>query len=217
MKYDVRERMMKQDAALLSDDELIMVILSSGSKTASIDVISQELLRKFPKLSGLNEATVSELTEVEGIGQVKAIQIKAIVELGSRILNRQECRGEQIVSSQQIGNFMSQKMSHLRQEHFVALYLDTKNQIITEQTISIGTLNTSIAHPRDVFHYALKYQAARLIVVHNHPSGQLSPSQNDIELSKRLLECGDVMGICCLDHLIVGGGRYISLKEENLI
>jgi DNA repair protein RadC len=157
------------------------------------------------------------MTEIKGIGQAKAIQVLAAVEIGRRIANLNYQDRYVIRSPEDGANYVMNDMGFLSQEHFVCLYLNTKNQVLHKQTIFIGSLNASIVHPREVFREALKRSAASIICLHKHPSGDPAPSREDIEVTKRLVECGKMIGIEVLDHLIIGENKFVSLKEKGYL
>jgi DNA repair protein RadC len=165
----------------------------------------------------LKSATLEEITSINGIGSAKAIQILAAVEIGRRISNLSYNDRYVIRSPEDGANYVMNDMRFLSQEHFVCLYLNTKNQVIHKQTIFIGSLNASIVHPREVYREALKRSAASIIALHNHPSGDPTPSREDIEVTKRLVECGKIIGIDLLDHLIIGENKFVSLKEKGYL
>ena len=158
---------------------------------------------------------MEELTDLKGIGQAKAVQIAAAVELGRRISNLSYDDRYVIRSPEDGANYVMNDMRLLTQEHFVCLYLNTKNQVIHRQTVFIGSLNASIVHPREVFKEAFRRSAASIICFHNHPSGDATPSREDIEVTKRLVECGKMIGIEILDHIIIGDKKYVSMKEKG--
>jgi DNA repair protein RadC len=160
---------------------------------------------------------LEEITDLKGIGSAKAIQILAAVEIGRRIANLNFNDRYVIRSPEDGAKYLMNDMRFLSQEHFVCLYLNTKNQIIHKQTVFIGSLNASIVHPREVFREALKRSAASVIAAHNHPSGDPAPSREDIEVTKRLVECGKIIGIDLLDHLIIGENKFVSLKEKGYL
>lgn len=160
---------------------------------------------------------MEEITEIKGIGSAKAIQILAAVEIGRRIANLDYNDRYVIRSPEDGAKYVMNDMRFLSQEHFVCLYLNTKNQVIHKQTIFIGSLNASIVHPREVFREAFKRSAASIIALHNHPSGDPTPSREDIEVTKRLAECGKIIGIDLLDHLIIGENKFVSLKEKGYL
>ena len=212
-----RERFMKHGAQSLSNHELIAILLRNGTKDESVLQLSNRLLTHFEGLRQLKSATLEEITEIKGIGSAKAIQILAAVEIGRRIANLNYTDRFVIRSPEDGANYVMNDMRFLTQEHFVCLYLNTKNQVIHKQTVFIGSLNASIVHPREVFREALKRSAASVIALHNHPSGDPAPSREDIEVTKRLAECGKIIGIDLLDHLIIGENRFVSLKEKGYI
>ena len=212
-----RERFKKHGPQSLSNHELIAILLRTGTKEESVLQLSNRLLTQFEGLRLLKGATLEEMTEIKGIGQTKAIQILAAVELGRRVSNLAFNERYVIRSPEDGANYMMNDMRFLSQEHFVCLYLNTKNQVIHKQTIFIGSLNASIVHPREVFREALKRSAASIIALHNHPSGDPAPSREDIEVTKRLSECGKIIGIDLLDHLIIGENKFVSLKEKGYL
>lgn len=212
-----REQLLKYGVQTLSDQQLLMILLRSGTRRMPVDELAASILALYPNLCGLPMATLSELLSLDGIGLTKACELKAICELSERMQERQTLRFGTIVSSQMIGKQMIKELSGINQERLIGIYLDTKNQVLKQQLLYIGTLNSSIAHPREIFYYAVRFAAAKFILVHNHPSGQPRPSQYDIKFTQRIIKCGEIFGIKCLDHLIVGAHQYVSLKEEQLI
>ncbi|WP_226667204.1 RadC family protein [Metabacillus litoralis] len=212
-----RERLLKEGADKLSNQELLAILLRTGTKKDSALDLSQQLLKHFEGLRMLKDASVEEITTISGIGNAKAVQILAALELGRR-MNRLTYDERYVIRSPQDGaDYVMEDMRFLSQEHFVCLYLNTKNQVLHKQTVFIGSLNASIVHPREVFKEAFKRSAASLICIHNHPSGDPSPSREDIEVTKRLAECGKVLGIELLDHLIIGEQKFVSLKEKGYV
>jgi DNA repair protein RadC len=212
-----RERLLVDGPASLSNHELLAILLRTGSKEESVLQLANRLLTQFEGLRMLKDATVEELTSMKGIGNTKAIQIMAAIELGRR-MGRLRYDDRYIIRSPEDGaKFVMEDMRFLSQEHFVCLYLNTKNQVLHRQTIFIGSLNASIVHPREVYKEAFRRSAASIICIHNHPSGDPSPSKEDIEVTKRLSECGKIIGIELLDHLIIGDGKYVSLKEKGYV
>lgn len=212
-----RERFIKNGPQSLSNHELVAILLRTGTKDESVLQLSNRLLTNFEGLRLLKGATLEEITEIKGIGEAKAIQILAAVEIGRRIANLNYNERYVIRSPEDGANYVMNDMRFLSQEHFVCLYLNTKNQVLHKQTIFIGSLNASIVHPREVFREALKRSAASIICLHNHPSGDPAPSREDIEVTKRLVECGKMLGIELLDHLIIGENKFVSLKEKGYV
>jgi DNA repair protein RadC len=190
-------------------------MLRTGSKEESVLQLANRLLTSFEGLRLLKDASVDEMMSIKGIGSAKAVQIMAAVELGRRIHRLQYEDRYVIRSPEDAANYVMEDMRFLTQEHFVCLYLNTKNQVLHQQTIFIGSLNASIVHPREVFKEAFRRSAASFICLHNHPSGDPSPSREDIDVTKRLNECGKLIGIELLDHLIIGDQKFISLKEKG--
>ncbi len=212
-----RERLVKLGADHLSNQELIAILLGSGSKNESVMELSNRLLIHFEGLKLLKDATIEELTAIRGIGNAKGVLVLAALELGKR-LNTFRPNERYVIRSPEDGaDFVMEEMRSLKQEHFVVLFLNTKNQIIHRQTIFIGSLNASIVHPREVYREAVKRSAASIICAHNHPSGDPSPSQEDIHVTRRLVESGKMIGIELLDHLVIGDRKFISLKEKGYL
>ncbi|GAA1370228.1 DNA repair protein RadC [Peribacillus frigoritolerans] len=212
-----RERFLQDGPQSLSNQELLALLLRTGSREESVLQLSGRLINSFKGLRLLKEASVEELTVIKGIGEAKAIQILASVELGRRINNLNDQDRYVIRSPEDGANYCMEEMRFLSQEHFVCLYLNTKNQVLQKTTVFIGSLNASIVHPREVFKEAFKRSAASIICLHNHPSGDPSPSREDIEVTKRLVECGKIIGIEVLDHIIIGEHKYVSLKEKGYL
>ncbi|MBF0776157.1 hypothetical protein BVE84_06075 [Streptococcus azizii] len=210
-----RERLLEVGAERLSNQELLAIFIRTGTKNQSVSVVSNNLLARIDNLAMLKDLSLAELQELAGIGQVKAIEIKAMIELGRRINQSELIFEEQIVGSELLARRMIQELGSKKQEHLVALYLDTQNKIINQRTIFIGSVNRSIAEPREILHYAVKYMATSIIIVHNHPSGFVKPSRNDILFTETLKKSCDILGLILLDHLIVGQSSYYSLREEN--
>ncbi|WP_156424332.1 DNA repair protein RadC [Bacillus sp. FJAT-27445] len=212
-----RERFIAGGPASLSNHELIALLLRTGTKDESVLQLSNRLLSHFEGLRLLKAASLEEITAIKGIGTAKAILLMAALELGSRVANMTNNDRYVIRSPEDGANYVMNEMRFLSQEHFVCLYLNTKNQVLHKQTIFIGSLNASIVHPREVFKEAFRRSAASIICLHNHPSGDPSPSREDIEVTKRLSECGKIIGIDVLDHLIIGENKFVSLKEKGYL
>lgn len=212
-----RERLLLEGAAYLSNVELLAILLRTGTKQQSALGLAQLILQQTQGLKLLNEITLEELVSIHGIGESKAIQILATIELGKRIAKAKNIKQNSILSPSDCVSYLSAEMKHLTQEHFVVLFLDTKNYIIGKKTIFIGSLNKAIVHPREVFKEAIKRSSASVICAHNHPSGDPTPSSQDIQLTHRLSEAGELLGIKLLDHLIIGDDQFVSLKEKGYL
>lgn len=210
-----RERLAQEGVEALSNQELLAILLRTGTRQASVFEISQKVLSNLSSLTDLKKMTLQELQSLSGIGRVKAIELQAMIELGHRIHKHETLEMESILSSQKLAKKMQQELGHKKQEHLVALYLNTQNQIIHQQTIFIGSATRSIAEPREILHYAIKHMATSLILVHNHPSGAVAPSRNDDQVTKLVKEACDLMGIVLLDHLIVSHSSYFSYREKT--
>ena len=210
-----RERRAKEGVEALSNQELLAILLRTGTRQASVFEIAQKVLNNLSSLTDLKKMTLQELQSLSGIGRVKAIELQAMIELGHRIHKHETLEMESILSSQKLAKKMQQELGHKKQEHLVALYLNTQNQIIHQQTIFIGSATRSIAEPREILHYAIKHMATSLILVHNHPSGAVAPSRNDDHVTKLVKDACDLMGIVLLDHLIVSHSSYYSYREKT--
>lgn len=213
-----REKLMRYGSKTLSNSELIAILIRTGSKKQSALELANILLSHHEKgIRFLANCTVEELSKIKGIGKSKACQIIAAVELGNRLSRSSLEIKRRIKSPKDVTDMFINDMRFLEKEHFKVVFLNTKNEIITFETISIGSLNASIVHPREVFNRAIKKSSASIILLHNHPSGNPEPSKEDINITKRLAEAGHIIGIEVLDHIIIGDGSYYSLKENSLI
>jgi DNA repair protein RadC len=212
-----RERLLKLGSEALSAQEILALILGRGIKGESVMVTSQKLLSRFGNLKGVANASVEELTEISGIGPAKAAQIKAAFELSKRLDADADEKTKPILKSpEDVAAVVRSQLKGKKKEHFVVLCLDTRNRLISCRPVSIGSLDTNIVHPREVFKEAVSCSAASVIFVHNHPSGDPEPSKEDVELTKRLVKAGEIVGIEVLDHIVVCDRRYLSLKARNL-
>lgn len=201
----------------LSNIELMAILLRTGYKDFTALDVSKSLFAKFGQgIANLSDASVEELKQVKGIGAGKATQIIAAMEFGKRISLSKEVR-RKIKSPTDITDYLIGDMGRLKREHFRIVMLDNKNFIIEVHEVSIGSLNSAIVHPREVFKNAIRRSSASIILVHNHPSGNTEPSKEDIDITDRLVECGNLLGIKVLDHVIIGSNGYFSFKEESMI
>ncbi|GGG20379.1 RadC family protein [Paenibacillus abyssi] len=212
-----RERMMLHGAEALSHAELLAILLRTGTQQESAVHLAGRILSECGSLRNLVDMSMEELTSIRGIGTAKALQLRAGIELGRRLSRSTREERLTIRSPKDAAGHMMEQLRYLQKEQFVCLFLNTKNQVIAEETLSVGTLNASLVHPREVFRAAIKCSSASLICVHNHPSGDPTPSPEDIALTKRLAEAGELVGIDVLDHIIIGDSKYISLKEQGLL
>lgn len=210
-----QERLIRYGSGALSNSELIALILRTGTPSENILSLSNRILSQFD-LPALARATVPELKSISGIADAKACQITAIFELARRFSSLPEEPRPAFTSPRTCYSLIAPRLSGLKQEHFLCLYLDIKKRLIREETISIGTLDTSVVHPRDVFKGAVSHSASSIVLAHNHPSGDPEPSDEDITLTRTLVDAGRLMGISVLDHIIVGDGRFVSLCERGL-
>ncbi|MBP6491531.1 MAG: DNA repair protein RadC [Clostridia bacterium] len=213
-----REKLIQCGAGALSNSELLAILIGTGTKEMSAIMLANRVLALEKEgISYLAGCLPEELSEIPGMGMAKSCQIIAAIELGKRIATKPRMNKVNIKSPDEVASLFIEEMRYLKKEYFKVLLLNTKNEIIMIENISVGSLNSSVVHPREVFCIAIKKSACSLIAVHNHPSGNPAPSQADIDITKRLMEAGELLGIKVLDHLIIGDGVYISLKEKLLI
>ncbi|MDH3214904.1 MAG: DNA repair protein RadC [Candidatus Krumholzibacteria bacterium] len=210
-----RERLYHNGPCELSLQELLAIVLGRGTREASALGLAFRLLERYGDIVSLGRANLDDLKKVPGIGFVRACQLVAAFEIGKRFATNPGTRGISIHGPGDIARMFMHEMTHLDREHFKAALLNTKNQVLKVVTISIGSLNASIVHPREIFKPAISASAASIVLVHNHPTGDPTPSQEDVEFTRRFAKCGDLMGIQLLDHVIIGWGRYRSLKESG--
>ncbi len=205
-----RERLQQHGPTTLSTAELLAIIIKSGTKQQDIITLCNTLLSKY-SLQQLSHCTLQELTQLHGIGPARASQILALFELNRRTT---QTKKQTIKTPEDIASLYQKKLQHLQQEHLIALYLDTKNNIIKDQTITIGTINASLIHPREIFHGAIKNLAKSIVIIHNHPSGDPTPSESDITATHQIHEVGQLVNIPLIDHIIIGKNSYWSWQES---
>ena len=214
-----RERLLKYGVAGLSDAQLLAIIIRNGRDGRSAVDLGMELLEKFGSLEGIAQAGENEIrgkNGVKGIGPAKIAEIKAAIELGRRY-QKPKLAGASFCSSGDVVSFYQPRMKDLKKEMFRCALLDTKNKIISDEVVSIGSLSASIVHPRETFKSAIRESAAAVIFIHNHPSGDIKPSQEDILLTRRLVQAGEVLGIQVLDHIIIGDSSHFSFRDNGLM
>lgn len=212
-----RERMLQYGAGALSHAELLAILLRTGTVSESAIHLASRILSESGGLRSLVDMSKDQLTQIKGIGDAKALQIQAGIELGRRLAKSAFTERVTIRSPKDIADLVSEDLRYLQKEHFVCLFLNTKNHLLAQETLSMGSLNASIVHPREVFRAAIKRSSASIICVHNHPSGDPTPSPEDIALTHRLVEAGSIIGIEVLDHVIIGDQRFLSLKEQGFM
>lgn len=212
-----RERLMKHGAESLSDAQLLAILLRTGDRDKSAVTMGLALLEMYKTLSNVDAASFRELAEMKGLGPAKIAQLKAAFELGRRLVREDNGFHAHFSSAHAVHAYFASRFRHMKKELFMALLLDAKNKLIREYKVSEGTLTNSLIHPREAFRQAVKDSAAAVIFVHNHPSGDPTPSRDDIAITGRLKEAGEIMGIPVLDHVILGDAGYVSLKEKGYL
>lgn len=211
-----RERFLKFGVENLSNSELISIILNSGTKSISVKELSDSIINNISDISELKNMTLNKLKEIKGIGNVKAITLLSALELGKRVYYNKNITKIKMNSADKIYNYMKDELYCKNQEYFYALYLDSKKNLIDKKLLFIGTINKSIVHPREIFKYAYLLSASSIICVHNHPSGDPIPSNEDIILTKNLKKIGDIQGIPIIDHIIIGNNYYSFFENGDI-
>ncbi|MYB58594.1 MAG: JAB domain-containing protein [Gemmatimonadetes bacterium] len=209
-----REKLERLGPEGLRDEELLAILLRTGYEGRNVLEISHGIVKRYP-VNKLVDMDLKELTTIKGIGRAKAAGLVAGFELAKRGLNQGIGIEPTITSPADVLGLLTD-IKDLRKEYFVALFLNARNQVICRENVSVGSLNASLVHPREVFVPAVGSSAASVILAHNHPSGDVTPSREDIELTRRMVQAGEIMGIEVLDHLIVGSERFLSMKEANV-
>jgi DNA repair protein RadC len=212
-----RERFLKYSKETIQTHELIAIVLRTGSKDESVLELSKRVLYQYDNLKELSNTDVKELTKVKGIGNAKAIELLAAFELGRRANNEYLTEKVKLLSPESIYLFLKDQFEMKTQEHFIALYLNTKAELIKKQVLFVGSLNSSLVHPREIFKHAVVNSAASIVIVHNHPSGDPTPSKNDIDVTKVIHQNSLMMDIKLVDHIIIGRNRYFSFKEKKIL
>lgn len=213
-----RERFMKYGVENLSNEELLSIILKTGTKDIPVNAVSLEILSGIKDITKLKDMKINNLTSIKGVGQVKAITLLASIELGRRIYNsNNNFKKYNIKNPIDIISYFNELLKDKKQEEFYVLYLDNKNNILENKKLFVGTLNKSIVHPREIFKEAYILSSASIVCVHNHPSGNVTPSNEDISLTRKIHEIALIHEIKLLDHIIVGDNNYFSFHENKLL
>ena len=211
-----REKMILNGAGSLTDAELLAILIRTGTKQFNAIQLGKAIIEKADNIRYLQNITIEELESINGIGKTKAVQIKAALELGNRIASYKPAKYK-IKNPWDIYKYYMESLRYQYKEIFKVVLLNTKNEIITDVDISMGTLKSSLVHPREVFREAIIRSSNKIILLHNHPSGNAEPSKEDKSVTNRLKECGELIGIEVIDHIIIGDGIYFSFKENMLI
>jgi len=213
-----RERLVKYGVESLSICELLSLIFGRGVKGESVVNISQKLISASGSLRQLSEASIEELKKIKGLGLAKACQLKACFEISRRLENKENLNKNKVINSpKDIFSLLKEKVINFHKEYFMIVSLDNRNKVINVDTVSVGTLNSSLIHPRETFETAIKNHAAAIIICHNHPSGELKPSEDDLVVTQNLVKAGKLLGIEISDHLIITKDGYFSFKEKKII
>lgn len=219
VKERPREKLLFCGAAALSNAELLAILLHTGTKEESVLDLAERILaeNRSAGIAALANLSVASLQKIRGIGKAKAVTLVAAVEIGRRLAEKKAQTKDVIHGPEDVADYVMPHLRYEQKEIFMVLLLDMKNQVISLHTVSVGNLNASLVHPREVFRAALANAAAGIILIHNHPSGDPSPSSEDIDVTRRLQQAGEIMGILILDHIIIGDNKYVSLKEKGMV
>lgn len=212
-----RERLHRFGAEAMSTAELVAILLGSGTKGRSVLQLAHEIVAHFGSIQALADATVAELCEIKGLGIAKAVQIKAAFNLGIRLSKQVICPKYRIEHPVHAYNLVKDELAQEKRELLMVILLDTKGFVIAQEVVSIGTLSETLVHPREVFYPAIRHKAASLVLVHNHPSGDPTPSTEDYEVTELLSKAGSMMSIPIHDHLIIGATNFISLRQKGFV
>ncbi len=214
-----REKLLAYGPSGLSNAELLAILLRSGTRKKSVLRIAEEILAHIKEqgLVGMVHISVAELAKIDGVGKVKAATLQAAIELARRLAVQQSAKIQMITGPEDVARYAMPHYRFEQKEHFAVLLLNTKNHVISMPEVSVGSLSASVVHPREVFRAAIDHAAAAMILLHNHPSGDPTPSREDIAVTERLVKAGKIMDIPVLDHVVLGRDRFISLKEKGLL
>ncbi len=212
-----REKLKALGADALSNAELLAILLRSGNKNESAVQLATKIISRGGGLRNLPQLSLEDLQENKGIGPDKAVMIKAALEMGSRLATTPREENSSITTPRQAADLFMEELRYKKKEYFKILLLNTKNHVISREEISVGSLSASIVHPREIFTLPLRKSAASIILFHNHPSGDPAPSQEDLEVTRRLVDAGNILGIAVRDHIIIGDGCFFSFREKGLL
>ncbi len=212
-----REKMKERGAQALGNSELLAILLRTGTAAESALRLAENLLDRAGGLAGLGHATLEEVEQVRGIGEAKAVTLLAALELGRRVDSLAPLDRTAVRTPGDVAALLLPRFRYESRESFVAVLLSTKNHVLKTPVISVGSLNASIVHPRELFREAINASAAAVIVAHNHPSGDPTPSPEDVSLTRKLVEAGKILDIPVLDHVVLGDGKYVSFKEKGIL
>jgi DNA repair protein RadC len=211
-----REKMIEYGVSTLSDSELLAIIIGTGNKNQDVLSLSRSIRKKY-NLKELNSVTLNKIKEFKGISNAKACKLIACFELSNRIIKSKTDKLSELNYAKDVANIIIAKASTWNKEKLVVFLLNSRNKLINKKVVSVGTLNSNLIHPREIFSYAIENSAASIIISHNHPSGNLEPSSEDIIVTKELIKAGDIIGIPLLDHIIIANYNYYSMKDEGII
>lgn len=212
-----RERLLCYGVEQLSNEELLAILLKTGTRDMSAKVLASYLLKEIGNISELQHTSYQVLAQMKGIGRAKACTLLAAVELGKRVLQKKSILYQKFTDAYQVASYYQDKIGHFKQEYFICIYLDVSKKLIHEKVLFIGTLNRSLVHPREVFKEAYQVSASSIICIHNHPSGEVLPSKEDVLFTSQLVKVGKMLGIEVIDHIIIGEDKYYSFFENNRI
>lgn len=212
-----REKLKAKGAENLSNEELIAIILRCGNKEESVKDLAIRLVKTLHSFHDLNSITYQDLIKIKGIKEAKAISILACIELGKRLVNVKQSQKDKITNAEDIYDLFRTKVINLKQEKLFAIFLNTKNEVIHDEVIFIGTQNKSITHPREIFNAAIKNSAVKLILVHNHPTGDVTPSNEDIKFTENIKKIGEMIGIPLMDHVIISETHFFSFFDHHML
>ena len=211
-----RERLIRYGVTNLSNEDLLSIILRTGTKNKNVKELSKEVLTKIKKIENLDELNIQDFVDIKGLGPVKAITVIAAIELGKRVTNKTIDDKLLISNTKVIHDYFSNLIANKKQEEILVILVDHRSRLINYQSMYKGTSNSVLVNPKDIYHYAIKERASGVIVMHNHPSGEITPSREDIEITNKLIDTGKFIGIKFLDHIITNGKDYFSFFDNGV-